>query len=133
MKLDSFVTCWFAVCTAAVLSVAAQNEPLYMRFERDENIVTLTCLNGDRTVSIAQARFFRNGVRIESSAQFQIVEAQLTARITREVEGNYTCGNGTAVSNTVPIIGKQRFNNIIHRLINFLHGSINISNRINSI
>ena len=113
IRLDEMrksVVVLIAVCIAFVLfgQNKAQAE-VFIRFERNNNFITLTCQNGADLTNVPNAQFFRNNLRIDNQPGFSNdrEDGVLRFQMDREREGNYACGKNQSVqSNFESIIGK---------------------------
>ena len=75
------------------------------RREREENFITLGCLQGG--VQVEDAVYFNNDSRVETISEvYAVINGQLMFVISRDLEGIYTCGNESGpMSNGLRLIG----------------------------
>ena len=72
--------------------------------DRSENTIELSCLRD--SILVQDAFYFKNDTRVDNlSSNFVRIEGKLKFTITRELEGVYTCGHGSPMSNRVFLIG----------------------------
>ena len=73
---------------------------------RVNNIVTLQCRLKANSLPTPDAVFFLNETRLENFTELQLDEDHgVSFEITRDLEGYFTCGNDSFMSNPLPLIG----------------------------
>ena len=99
------------VLSAIVFTGQARADNVYeLVFVRDEvnrNVITLTCRVEANSMNVPDAFYFLNGARIDTRPAFQRLTESggVRFRVTRSLEGNYTCGPQNPQSNTKSLIG----------------------------
>jgi hypothetical protein len=105
----------FSLCESLVIITftGAQAQDFVLGVRRSENAITLTCtdrLTGN--TPIPDPQFFRGAagmqrVRVDIQNGFTRNGNELTFGITRELEGEYTCGTTNVQSNAQALIGEK--------------------------
>ena len=74
---------------------------------RITNIITFQCLLSATRDPIPDAMFFLNGTRLENFTELQLGEDHgVSFGITRDLEGYFSCGNDSSMSNPMALIGQ---------------------------
>ena len=89
------------------LSQESVGSPFQMRLtNRRENTVTLQCTLKANGLPIPDAMFFLNESRLESFTELVLGEDHgVSFAMTRDIEGYFTCGNYSFMSNQIALIG----------------------------
>ena len=96
------ILCASVLCTC--LARQEVNSYVIDQTYRSENTIELSCLRD--STPIQDAFYFNNGTRIDNrNSNFMRVQGRLKFEITRELEGVYTCGNGSPMSNSLSLTG----------------------------
>lgn len=108
--LRSIIVLAVLVVFLARLAQAQNGEMPYLRLESrgssNANSITLTCQNAEQTGNVVEACFFLNGSIVDDRLGFRKTGGELIFRITRDLEGNYTCSNPDGVqSNALSLVG----------------------------
>ena len=73
---------------------------------RVDNILTLQCRLKANSLPTPDTMFFLNKSRLENFTELQLGEDhRVSFAITRDLEGYFTCGNNSFVSNPMALIG----------------------------
>ena len=73
---------------------------------RVNNIITLQCRQKANSLPTPDAIFFLNESRLENFTELQLGQDHgVSFEITRDLEGYFTCGNDSFMSNLLPLIG----------------------------
>ena len=77
--------------------------------ERRENIITFMCRDTVQQQPIPDVLYFLNGTRLDNFTNFFMDDGndvdQVTFWISRDLEGCFTCGNTSLISNSISLIG----------------------------
>ena len=82
--------------------------PFHLGFTRNGiNSITFTeCQETDSRESIPGTMYFLNETRLDNVTTLIPNENNgVTFQMSRELEGYFSCGNGSSMSNTIPLIG----------------------------
>ena len=99
------------IFTLTILPICLTQEsvgnPFQIRFtNRVHNIITLQCRQKADSLPTPNAMFFLNESRLENFTELQLGDDHgVSFEITRDLEGYFTCGNDSFMSNPLPSIG----------------------------
>ena len=95
------------------ISTSQQEEPPFTLVDvrsLESNIITLRCRRNSDDAFDSEAHYYRNNTRLDSISGFVNTNKEqgtVTFMITRELEGEYSCGREHQRSATVPYIGES--------------------------
>ena len=89
------------------LTQESVGNPFQIRLtNRVHNIITLQCRQKADSLPTPDAMFFLNESRLENFTELQLGDDHgVSFEITRDLEGYFTCGNDSFMSNPLPLIG----------------------------
>ena len=88
------------------LSRESVESPFQIRLNRVNNIITLQCRQKADGLPTPNTMFFLNESRLENFTELQLGDDHgVSFEITRDLEGYFTCGNDSFMSNPLPSIG----------------------------
>ena len=97
-----FVFCLLPICLPQMVERPFQ----IVLTSRITNTITLQCRQTTTNQPIFNAMYFLNGTELENFTELQQDDDQdVSFQMTRDLEGYFTCGNNSSVSNPLALIG----------------------------